>query len=92
MKMQLPHPDRLPPGGHQTWNVCPSWGHTWVDPVPTPGVVHRTTLCAICRTHPTPPDGVPSPSGGALAGAIPRPPPEARASRPRGRARRAARS
>jgi hypothetical protein len=43
--------DALPPGGHQTWNVCPSCGHTWVDKVSTPGVVHRTKLCAVCWTH-----------------------------------------
>jgi len=52
--------DALPPGGHQTWNVCPECGHTWVDRVPTPGVVHRTQLCVICRTHPASPGPPPA--------------------------------
>jgi hypothetical protein len=33
---------------HQTWNTCPDCGRGWPDPTPTPGLLHRTRLCASC--------------------------------------------
>ena len=37
-----------------TWNDCPDCGAAWKDPVPTPGVLHRTRLCVEClrQLHP----------------------------------------
>lgn len=33
---------------NETWNTCPSCGHDWKDEVATPGLIHRTRLCARC--------------------------------------------
>lgn len=33
---------------HETWNTCPDCGQKWRDPEPTPGILHRTRVCAIC--------------------------------------------
>lgn len=33
---------------NQTWNSCPRCGHSWKDEEATPGLLHRTRLCANC--------------------------------------------
>jgi hypothetical protein len=33
----------------ETWNDCPQCGEAWKDPKPTPGLLHRTVLCDLCK-------------------------------------------
>ena len=33
---------------NETWNDCPSCGKAWKDEISTPGLLHRTKLCAEC--------------------------------------------
>lgn len=33
---------------NETWNDCPKCGRSWKDIVATPGLIHRTRLCARC--------------------------------------------
>lgn len=40
-----------PRDNHQTWNDCPNCGLAWKDDEPTPGLLHRTRLCASCECH-----------------------------------------
>ena len=37
-----------PMADNQTWNSCYQCGKAWQDKVPTPGLLHRTTLCKKC--------------------------------------------
>jgi hypothetical protein len=34
-----------------TWNTCPDCGKKWKDKKPTPGLIHRTTLCDDCKAE-----------------------------------------
>ena len=36
---------------NQTWNTCPKCGHEWCDEVATPGLIHRTRLCDMCKEN-----------------------------------------
>lgn len=33
---------------NETWNDCPKCGKSWKDIQATPGLIHRTRLCARC--------------------------------------------
>lgn len=33
---------------NETWNTCPKCGYSWKDDIATPGLIHRTRLCAKC--------------------------------------------
>lgn len=33
----------------ETWNDCPQCGEAWKDEKPTPGLLHRTVLCDLCK-------------------------------------------
>jgi len=35
---------------YETANTCPACGDQWTDAIPTPGLLHRTRLCARCGT------------------------------------------
>lgn len=39
---------------HETANTCPMCGDQWTDAVPTPGLLHRTRLCARCGAEARP--------------------------------------
>jgi hypothetical protein len=32
----------------ETWNTCPDCGFKWKDDTSTPGLLHRTRMCAVC--------------------------------------------
>lgn len=51
-------PQRLPDDitsptmtNNETWNDCPGCGKAWKDAVPTPGLIHRTRYCDICKEN-----------------------------------------
>lgn len=33
---------------NDTWNDCPKCGNSWKDEIATPGLIHRTRICARC--------------------------------------------
>jgi len=47
-RQDLPRPAPSAPTEGETWNTCPDCWRKWKDTVPTPGVLHRTRLCAQC--------------------------------------------
>lgn len=34
---------------NETWNTCPKCLKDWKDPIPTPGLLHRTRTCKECQ-------------------------------------------
>lgn len=34
---------------NETWNDCIGCGKGWKDQNPTPGLIHRSTLCERCK-------------------------------------------
>jgi len=45
----MPSDIRAPITDNQTWNNCPQCGKAWPDKKATPGLLHRTRLCAKCE-------------------------------------------
>ena len=36
---------------NDTWTSCSACGKTWKEPKATPGVIHRFTVCGVCKKN-----------------------------------------